>query len=632
MIYFISDTLSISSDDEMQQGTIEQCFDYYKDKKEIGFDLETMGFDPYTKEVIFAQLGDYENQFVFHGHDWLTKLKSLLESKKLLGHNLKFDLGFSLYQGIIAENVYDTYIAEVILKNGLDNVRKGLDHVVARYTDGKVDKSIRGDIHIVGATRTTIKYAADDVKYLSLIRDAQMKLAHKQDLTRAIDLNNLFVPVMAYLEYSGFKLDEDKWTEKIERDEETLNSYKTILDTYIIENNLKEFISPQLSLYTELFGDPQDLTINWGSPQQVVKFFKLLGVPTETIDPETGDLKDSVNKDILKKSKDVHPMVEVYMNFRQALKRTSTYGRTWFSFINPNTKRIHTQYKQYISTGRMSSGGKDKKLGIEWPNAQNLPSDYATRRCIVPEEGNILINADYSSQEVRIFANKSQDKALLEMFEKGLDDQHSFTAQKIYPHIQERYPEVTAENIKLIKKEFSEERTNAKGANFAIQYGGTGGTIANNQNIPVEKGKEIYDSYMSTFQGVADYFDSCYNFAITNKYIEFNNVTRGKYYIPPYLSKSVIKTRSYNYPVQGTAADMIKYAGVLFLREMIKKDWMFKVWITIICHDEYLLECPKDMAEEVAMSLKECMEKAADRFCPHPRIPAQPTIENYWTH
>jgi len=70
----------------------------------------------------------------------------------------------------------------------------------------------------------------------------------------------------------------------------------------------------------------------------------------------------------------------------------------------------------------------------------------------------------------------------------------------------------------------------------------------------------------------------------------------------------------------------------LYWRHLVENDLVFKVLITIICHDEYLLECPKELAENEAQILKQCMEDAADRFCDNPRIPAEPVIENYWTH
>ncbi len=630
MVYLVSNQTRCIEDPEIKLGTVQDCLEYFKDKEEIGFDLETMGFDPYTKKILSIQLGDKENQFVFDGTEHIPQLKELLEdeSKLFLGHNLKFDLRFTLYHNIVVKNVYDTFIAEQIVWNGYEQIRKSLDFVVERYTNAQIDKSIRGDIHRVGLTPKVIKYGADDVKFLGDIKEKQLQKAKKLDIHRAIELNNYFVPVIAYLEFCGFKLDKERWQQKIELDIAEMSRHQKKLNEFIISENLTDFIEPQL----DLFSPGRKTNINWNSPQQVVKFFKLLGIDTAVLDKESGEIKDTVGEDHLKKQINKHPMVESYINFRKSLKRVSTYGKNWFKFINPVTQRIHTQYQQWMNTGRMSSGGKDKTSKIELPNAQNIPADKQTRRCIVPEEGNVLINADYSSQEVRIFTNKSKDPALLEMFEKGLTDQHSFTAWQLFPTIQKKYPKLDKETLKKIKNNFPDQRTLSKQANFAIQYGGTGSTIAENCNVSIEVGQGVYDTYFKMFKGVKSYFDQCYRYARRKGHILFNHVTRAKYFIPKNLSNSKLRTRSYNYPIQGTAADMIKYAGILYWRHLVKNNLVFKVLITIICHDEYLLETSKELAEQESLVLKNCMEEAADRFCDVPRIPAEPVIENYWTH
>ncbi len=628
MIYLISDQTRCIEDEEIKLATTEDCLEYFKNIKEIGLDLETTGFDPYTTKILSIQLGDYENQFVFDGDSEIQKLKPLLEdeSKTFLGHNLKFDLRFMLHHKIIVRNTYDTFIAEQIIWNGFLDKRKGLDVVAKRHCGVSLDKSIRGNIHRIGLTNSVIKYGADDVKYLHKIKEAQLKRAYEEDIYRAIELNNLFVPVMAYLEYCGVKLDTKLWQEKIDEDTRNLNSFLDELNNYIIDNNMTEFIDPQL----DLFDSTRKVSINWQSPQQTIRFFNSLHISTKIFDKESGDFKESVNANWLKKKIGEHPIIETYIKYRETLKRVTTYGTNWFKYINPVTQRIHTRFQQWMNTGRMSSGGKDGN--VDTPNLQNLPSDYSTRRCIIAEEGSTLVNADYDSQEVRIFTDKCQDPALIKLFEDGLGDQHSYTAWQLFPEIQEKYPELTPETIKLIKKEFPEQRTLSKQANFAIQYGGTGATIAENCNVPVHIGERVYKKYFETFKGVKRYFDDVYWSAKHRRYITFNNVTRSKYFIPNELSDSKIKTRAFNFPVQATAADMTKYAGILYWRYLIQNDLIFKCKITIICHDEYLIEVPKELDIEHSEILKQCMEEAGERFCKTIQITATPVITNYWTH
>lgn len=467
MIYLISNQQIIESD-EIQSATIQDLRDYCLDKTELGLDVETTGFDPYTKNLLCVQIGDKANQFVIDSsYIPIEDYKDVLENPTtiFIGHNIKFDLRFMLHEKIIINNVYDTYIAEQIVWNGYDNMRKGLDYVSERYTGEFLDKSIRGNIHREGLTTRVIKYAADDVRVLFDIKDKQLERATKWNLLNAINLNNLFVPVTAYLEYCGFKLDEKLWQEKINTDVEHVKNYEKQLNNYIIDNNMSKFINKQL----DLFNPELTSNINWASSQQVIEFFKMLGVDTSTVDKDTGEFKESAGAAILKKQESLNPIIGVYIKYREALKRVSTYGPKWFKFINPETKRIHTKYQQWMNTGRMSSGGKDKSSKLEWVNAQNLPSDKATRQCIIADKGNILVNADYSGQETRVFADKTQEPALLKMYEEGFNDMHSYIAWHIFPEIQDKYPELSVNTLNSIKKEFPDKRQIAKFAGFSIK-------------------------------------------------------------------------------------------------------------------------------------------------------------------
>jgi DNA polymerase-1 len=74
------------------------------------------------------------------------------------------------------------------------------------------------------------------------------------------------------------------------------------------------------------------------------------------------------------------------------------------------------------------------------PNLQNIPtgSGYASeiKSCFIPSEGNIFLVADYSQIELRVLAWLSQDRSLLEAFEKG-EDIHARTARFLFPDISE---------------------------------------------------------------------------------------------------------------------------------------------------------------------------------------------------
>lgn len=596
----------------------------------IGFDTETEGLDPYLNDIILYQFGNKETQFIIDNKkvSILTFKKELEDPNKVyIGHNLKFDLKFLLKYSIVIKKVWDTYIAEQILLNGLDLFypHKSLDYVCKRHTGILLDKSIR---KLIGKekeiTKEVLQYAANDVKYLIDIYNSQLEEANKKELTKAINLNNRFVPVIAYLEMSGFKLDREKWLKKVERDKLALKEQENRLNEYIIKNNISEFIDKQLNL----FDSNLKTNINWNSSTQVIKLFKKLNINTTYTDPESEEVKDSVEASILKKQS--HEIIDIYLKYKELQKRVSTYGENWIEYIHPVTKRIHTKFQQWMSTGRMSSGGNDGD--IKYPNAQNIPSDDETRNCIVAEEGNILIDADYDSQEVRVFTNFCADPTLINMFKGGYTDMHSYTAWHIFPEIRKKFPELTKDILEGIKKEFPKERKISKLGNFAIQYGGTGLTVAENCNIPLEEGEAFYNKYFETFTGVKKYFNWIYTRSKLNGFIQYNNVTKEKFFITKNLKDSKIKNYSYNYPIQGTSAAITKLAGILYWEHLVSDNLLFKVKINIICHDEYLIEVPEDIAEKEAVILKECMEKAGSYYCPIVPLTATPVITKFWKH
>ena len=84
--------------------------------------------------------------------------------------------------------------------------------------------------------------------------------------------------------------------------------------------------------------------------------------------------------------------------------------------------------------------------------------------------------------------------------------------------------------------------------------------------------------------------------------------------------------------IQGSSACITKYAGILYWRHLLEKNLVFKVKLAIICHDEFLVEVPKEIAEEESIVLKQCMEQAGDFYCKRIKLTATPVITPYWKH
>ena len=669
MIYLITNQQSLFASIKYSFCTVEDSLKYLNTLDIIAVDTETTGMDPYTCDLLSLQLGDNNKQYVIDAKSVdITLYKELLETKELIFHNAKFDLRFLYHKKIVPIKIFDTFLTERILTTGIDTARRGLDAVTYKYCKIELDKTVRGVIHREGLSTRVIKYAAYDVKFLHEIMRKQKVFLEEKNLTRTSSLDNEFAQVLAYVEYCGMFINRDQWQKKCEEDKKDLNVIKEKLDEFILSNSDKypNYVDNQL----DLFSEGVKCKINWSSSQQVIPFMQSLGVDTLVKDKITGKMKDSVDKKVLLSQKKKHSIISTYIEYTEHQKTVSTYGDNWFEYINPKTKRIHSNYQQIMNTGRLSSGQRgDKKKNLpQLPNMQNIPSDKRTRSCFQSQKGNVLIVSDYSGQEQIVLANKSLDPDLLYFYSQGLGDMHSFVASKIFP-------ELNGLSLDDIKNNHKDKRQIAKGAGFAINYGGTGITIAQNLNVSMEKGEEVYQAYFKAFPGLAGYFKEEKQKALKLGYIEFNNVSNRKCFIPYFedfqrlhseiyntdgfwedykqeknknsekfreyykpkvreyfIKKGDIERMSLNYPIQGSSADITKLAGIYFFRYLRENNLIFKVFMNNVVHDEWIVECPEDMGETIKSKLKECMENSGDVFCKVVKLKADPIITKYWEH
>ena len=340
----------------------------------VQFDTETSGRDPHVCKILCMQFGNREAGIQIVVDTLTTDIllyKEILETKLLIGHNLKFDIQFLYNHGIIPTQVWDTMIIEQLLHLGFDSkfFHYSLQAVAERRLKIDIDKTTRGEIIWRGLDDKVVLYAAGDVVPLEDIRDQQIKECEQKTCKVAAQIENAFVPVIAYLEWCGIRLDIEKWQMKMKdnekkRDEalEKLNqwvvdyfkSHGGTIDGYIErEHTISECLGSHCEYYPypteahnvssvmketkidDLLGleyvrtyvkikqkcdyiaiDNQgdlfsgfDLepkcVINWASSKQTIPFFQMLGFDTTAKDKKTGDAKDSVVEKVLAKQKGV---------------------------------------------------------------------------------------------------------------------------------------------------------------------------------------------------------------------------------------------------------------------------------------------------------------------------------------
>ena len=544
MIYLVTNQQELFDRDDYKVISVKESLEYLEMLDVVGLDTETDGFDPYINKLLSVQLGNRDTQVVIDTSNVkIEEYKEFLESgRTFLGWNLKFDLRFLFRHGIYPRKVYDGYLAEKLLWLGYPSGIHSLSLKSAgeNYLGVELDKSTRGKIRYLGLTPEVIVYGANDVKYLEDIILAQYEELKKKELTVAIRVENQFVLPLSYMEYCGVKLDVDKWKAKMVKDQQKYSETIKELNKWVEQHypNDKRFtkVNLQGDLWEGFNTDPQCI-INWDSPKQVVALFEDLGFNLMTKDKATGLEKQSIDAKIIEPQKHLSDLAPIYLEYKAAAKVVGTYGENFLKQINPISGRIHTSFQQMgADTTRITSGGKDKNNRIEYVNLLNLPSDAETRACFVAEKGNRWISIDYSGQETYLMASIANDQAIIKELTEGSGDIHSLTAYMSYKQIPRDLP-IT--EIKKFSKESHKNggldyRQEAKGIEFAINYGGDANTIHQNKGIPMEEAQAIYNSYMEGFKGLKKYQDFRRKDWFDKGYILLNGKTGHKAFIYDY--------------------------------------------------------------------------------------------------
>jgi DNA polymerase-1 len=407
MRYFIGNEKLVKSDN-YEVSSVEECLRYFEDKEYIEVDTETEGFDPHTKGLLCFQLGDPGRQYVIDSIAIdVQRFKELLErtDKVFLMQNAKFDLKFFMVQKIYITSVYDTMLAECLLTAGDDNREVSLKSLCKKYLDIDLDKTVRGSIHREGLSDRVIVYAADDVRYLTPIRDKQMIEINKWELNEVLDLENKAVIVFAAMEYHGVLIDTDKWMNVAEQAEANVISLYEELDLMVYEEpKLSKFVPKYIQ--TNLFGfEERAMTINWASPAQKLDIVNSLGIKLDSV----------ADKELQKVKKD-HALIPKLIDYSKQAKLSNAFGRDFLKFINKKTGRIHPTYWQILSTGRIS---------VKEPNVNQIPArgELASkiREAFIPRPGYKMVGGDYSGMELRIIAEFSQDPLWVNAFKDGQD-------------------------------------------------------------------------------------------------------------------------------------------------------------------------------------------------------------------
>lgn len=487
-------------------------------------------------------------------------LLSAISSKKIITHDAKALLhAMSALGQEKVSIVMDTKIAAHLLNAG----EGGTDIATLAFNDAGV---------VIPDNDSTDSFCLQvDVvdtlagQYLSRLDDHKLAFGAEWSLKQLFEKIELpFVQILVNMEKAGITLDKD-----------TLSGFKKQLEEMIKD------------LEKQIFEEAGN-EFNIASPKQLGEIlFEKLGLPGGA-KGKSGSY--STNERTLAKLVGSFPIVEKILRHREITKLISTYTDALIQHINPDSGRIHSTFNQTITaTGRLSSSN---------PNLQNIPTSTELGKKIkdafVAKKGGLLVAFDYSQQELRLLAHLSNESTLKDAFNHGVDI-HALTASKIF-------------NIPLEKIDANMRRA-GKTINFGIIYGMSSFGLSDRLQIDRQSADTFIKAFFAGYKNVEIYFNELKENAKRNGRVatlfgrekRTDAMNSGNWQVRAALEREVI-----NFPLQGSAADMMKLA-MLKSDRIIQEDFSDFAKLILQIHDEIVFEVNTD--DKKSKELEKFIEK-----------------------
>lgn len=533
-----------------------------------------MSFAMRTKKGKLGEAKGVEAWYVPVTRETVNIWKDFFEDSSIgkLGHNLKYDAQVLRQSGITLKGiVFDSMIASYLLNPGARQY--GLDALAIQELnyhpiplshllgEGKTQKNV-SEVPLMDLAR----YAAEDAEVAWRLYEVFQPRIKDEGLVRVLgDIEMPLIHVLAALESNGIAVDPGVLTK------------------------LGKGVTARIATLQKKIWHIAGREFNVNSTQQLRGLlFETLRLPTVAIKKTQTGFSTASSE--LEKLRGSHPVIELLEEYRELTKLNNTYIKTLPELVDTETGRIYSSFNQTIAaTGRLSSIN---------PNLQNIPVrtelGQEIRAAFVAQRGNRLVKADYSQVELRLAAHLSQDAKMIEVFRAG-QDIHAATAAWVYG--------IDAEKVT------PGQRREAKTLNFGVLYGMGPNSFARAAGISVEEARSFIGRYKEQYQGLTKYIEQTVAHARSEGYVE--TLFGRKRYVPeihsnnPAISAQAERI-AFNFPLQGTAADILKKA-MIGLQQVIEKDFP-AVRMVLTVHDELVCEVPAGEVEEFAKQMRKVME------------------------
>jgi len=579
----------------LSEEELEKAIEQIRETGELSIDLETTSQEPMRAKIVGISVSPAPHQayYIPVAHRTildaskqlklnyvLQKLKMVIEDERIkkIGQNLKYDFIVLERYGLKLQGIYcDTMIAAHLLDSSrinysLDELSKYyLGHTTITYKD--VTGTGKGKLNFEDVDIDKAKvYACEDADVAMILCKRLIASLDKFDLIDGFRKVHLrLIDVLSRMEITGVKVDS----------------------SHLVK--LSREFQKDLDLLAEEIYSQVGSKFNLNSPIQLREvLFEKLKLPKKKL-TRTGE--PSTDVDVLSDLSQFHPVPGKLLEYRGFSKLISTYVDALPKLINPETGRLHTSFNQVgTSTGRISSSD---------PNLQNIPikteEGKRIREAFVPEDGYLILSADYSQIELRLLAHFSGDESLRDAFRAG-SDIHNRTASEIFGVSED-----------LVSPEM---RRLSKSINFGIIYGISSFGLAKQLGTSISIAKTYMDEYFKRYSRVKEFMEKSIKEAQNKGYA---STILGRRRSIPELGSSDRTMRGFgertalNTPIQGSAADIIEVA-MINIHDRLNNGFKSKMILQV--HDELLFEVYEDELEIVSKIVKEEMESALELKVP----------------
>ena len=450
-IYYITDR---EDKLEFNTATIEECVEYCSSLPSMGLDIEATALDPYRAKLLLTSIGDNNKTFVIDNTTIKPDFLNELSHIPIVGHNLKYDTKVLIPLGVKFSKVFDTMIAEQVMRMGVKG-GNSLDKVLERRLNivSQLPKETR--LEFINAVsfvpeRKHIVYSAEDTLYIKLLMEKQVEMLKKLNLLKVcVNIEFPLVLHLAKAELEGIRFNIEKHKGNIDEMNLSILEVEREMDL-VVRELCEEYGIPlvgkwrrerrlQQATQTSLFGVKDTVVnnknkgnINYNSSQQIQDLFDKFEQPMPLV-KDGFAYKVSTGVDALQgylaegKGGNLTPFLKALLRQRGISKQLSSFGQNLIDIINEHTGNLHTIYRQAgADTGRFQSG--DTKNG--YINSQQIPALEKFRTCFGQYDSDEdsheyeYMTMDLSGAELVILASNAKDEVLISL----LEDPHSAIA------------------------------------------------------------------------------------------------------------------------------------------------------------------------------------------------------------